>query len=64
MILPRMTVGNWLFWSIMVWIGFNFFWLKFVEPFVPQWVGAICATLVATGLFIYGPREREEEEEE
>ena len=64
MMLPRMTVGNWLFWSIMVWIGFNFFWLKFLERFVPQWVGAICATLVAIGLVIHGPRERQEEEEE
>lgn len=64
MILPRMTMGNWLFWSIMSWIGFNLLWLKFVEKFIPQWVGAIIATIIAYLLFKYGPRPVEEEEEE
>lgn len=63
MILPRMTMGNWLFWSIMVWIGFNFFWLRFAEELLPQWVGAIIATVIAIALFTYGPRPNEEEEE-
>ncbi len=62
--LPRMTAGNWLFWAIMVWIGFNFAWLRFVEPSVPQWVGAILATLAGAALLGYGPRPREEEGEE
>ena len=62
--LPPMTMGNWLFWAIMVWIGFNFVWLKFVERFVPQWVGAIIATVIAMALFKYGPRLKEDEEEE
>jgi len=62
--LPRMTMGTWLFWGMMAWIGFNFFWLKFVERFVPQWVGAIIATVIAMALFKYGPRPEEEEEEE
>ncbi len=62
--LPRMTMGNWLFWSIMGWIGLNFVWLRFVEKFVPQWVGAIIATVIAVVLFKYGPRPKEEEEEE
>lgn len=62
--LPRMTMGTWLFWAIMAWIGFNFVWLKFVERFVPQWVGAIIATVIAMTLFKYGPRPKEEEEEE
>jgi glycerol uptake facilitator-like aquaporin len=56
-------MGNWLFWGIMAWIGFNFFWLKFVESFVPQWVGAIIATVIAMALLRYGPRPEEEEEE-
>jgi len=62
--LPRMTMGNWLFWAIMVWIGFNLVWLRFAESFVPQWVGAIIATVIAVVLFRYGPRPKEEEEEE
>jgi glycerol uptake facilitator-like aquaporin len=62
--LPRLTMGNWLFWSIMLWIGFNLFWLRFVESVVPQWVGAIVATLIALGLFKYGPRPSDQEEQE
>jgi len=61
--LPRMTMGNWLFWSILSWIFLNLLWLKFVESYVPQWVGAIIATAIAVALFKYGPRPREEEEE-
>jgi predicted small integral membrane protein len=62
--LPRMTMGNWLFWSILSWIFLNLLWLKFVESYVPQWVGAIIATAIAVALFKYGPRPKEEEEEE
>lgn len=62
--LPRMTMGTWLFWSILCWFFFNLIWLKFVEKFVPQWIGAIIATLIALALFKYGPRPKEEEEEE
>lgn len=62
--LPRMTMGTWLFWSILSWFFFNLIWLKFVENFVPQWVGAIIATMIAVALFKYGPRPKEEEEEE
>jgi glycerol uptake facilitator-like aquaporin len=59
-----MTMGTWLFWSILCWFFFNLIWLKFVEKFVPQWIGAIIATLIALALFKYGPRPKEEEEEE
>ena len=62
--LPRMTLGNWFFWAIMIWIGFNFFWLRFVESHVPQWVGAVIATVIAVAIFKFGPRPDEEEEEE
>jgi hypothetical protein len=62
--LPRLTMGNWLFWSIMLWIGFNLFWLRFMESVLPQWVGAIGATLIALALFKYGPRPSDQEEEE
>ncbi len=62
--LPRMTMGNWLFWSIMVWMGFNFAWLKFIEHSVPQWVGAVIATVLSVLVFKFGPRPQEEDEEE
>ena len=60
--LPRMTPGTWFFMAIMVWIGFNFIWLGLVENYVPMWVGAIIATVLAIATFIYGPRPLEEEE--
>jgi len=62
--LPRMTMGNWLFWSVMSWIGFNLAWLRFVESVIPQWVGTVIATAIAVLLFKFGPRPEEEEEEE
>ncbi len=62
--LPRMNRGDWIFWAIMTWIGVNLLWLKFIEQAVPQWVGAILATIAAVALFKYGPRPVEEEAEE
>ena len=59
---PRMTPGTWFFMAIMVWIGFNFVWLGLVEQYIPMWVGAIIATLLAIATFKYGPRPLEEEE--
>jgi hypothetical protein len=57
-----MTPGTWFFMAIMVWIGFNFVWLGLVETYIPMWVGAIIATLLAIAVFKYGPRPLEEEE--
>jgi len=57
-----MTPGTWFFMAVLAWIGFNFFWLGVVEKYVPMWVGAIIATLLAIAVFKYGPRPREEEE--
>lgn len=64
MLLPRMSTGDWIFWSVICWAFFNLFWLRFVEAYIPQWVGTILATVVALCLFKYGPRPLEEEEEE
>ena len=60
--LPRMTPGTWFFMAVLVWIGFNLFWLGVVEKYIPMWVGAIIATLLAIAVFKYGPRPDEEEE--
>jgi predicted small integral membrane protein len=57
-----MTPGTWFFMAVLAWIGFNLFWLGVVEKYVPMWVGAIIATLLAIAVFKYGPREKEEEE--
>jgi hypothetical protein len=59
--LPRMTMGNWLFWSVIVWIGINFIWLGLL-PNLPAWIGAIIATAVAFVTFKFGPRPKDEEE--
>ncbi len=64
MMFPRMTTGDWIFWSILSWIFVNLLWLKFVERFVPFWVGIIVATVFALFLLRFGPRPKEEEEEE
>jgi hypothetical protein len=64
MILPRMTTGNWLFWGILTFIGINFFWLGFMELFIPQWIGAIVGLAAFLALLIYGPRETIEKGEE
>ena len=61
--LPRMTPGTWFFMAVLVWVGFNLFWLGAVETYVPMWVGAIIATVLAILVFKYGPRPQEEEEE-
>jgi predicted small integral membrane protein len=60
--IPRMSMGNWLFWGIMTFIGVNLIWLGLVERFVPQWVGAIIGFLLLLAVFKYGPREKDEEE--
>jgi hypothetical protein len=38
----------------MLWIFFNLLWLKFLEVFVPVWVGTIIATLAAAAFIIFG----------
>jgi hypothetical protein len=59
--LPRMSMGNWLFWSVLIWIGINFIWLG-VLPNLPAWIGAIIATVIAVVTFKFGPRPKDEEE--
>jgi len=59
--IPRMDWGNWLFWSVVVWIGFNLIWIGAVSEHVKAWVGAIIATLLAAAVFKFGPRIQEEE---
>lgn len=62
--LPQMTWGNWLFWGILAFVGVIFLWLGLLERFVPLWIGAIIAFIVFLVLFKWGPRIKEEEEEQ
>jgi len=59
--LPRMTMGNWLFWSVLVWIGINLVWIG-IFPNLPAWIGTIIATALAFVTFKFGPRPKDEEE--
>ena len=61
--LPRMTMGNWLFWAIIVWIGVNLIWMGLV-PHWPVWIGTIIATVLAFVTFKFGPRPKEDHEQE
>lgn len=61
--LLRMTMGNWLFWAIIAWIGVNFIWIG-VFPNLPAWIGTIIATALAFVIFKFGPRPKEDHEEE
>lgn len=65
--IPRFnTIPERVVWAVLIWTFFNLFWLKFVENFVPQWVGAIIATIIGVSLAVFspGPKEEVEEEEE
>ena len=61
--LPRMTMGNWLFWAIIVWIGVNFIWIG-AFPNLPAWISTIIATVLAVMTFKFGPRPKDDHEEE
>ena len=63
MFLPRMTWGNWLFWGILAFVGTNFLWLGWLELHMPLWVGTVVGFIIFLAMLIYGPREKEEEEE-
>jgi len=58
-----MTWGNWLFWGILAFVGINFLWLGLLEEIVPLWVGTVVGFIIFLAMLIYGPREKEEEEE-
>lgn len=61
--LPRMTMGNWIFWAMIVWIGIHFIWLG-IFPNLPAWIGTIIATILAVLVFKFGPRPKEDHDVE
>lgn len=62
--IPEMSNGNWRFWGIIAWIGTIFIWIGVLERFAPIWVGAIIGFLIFIAIYKYGPRPKEEAEEE
>jgi hypothetical protein len=62
--LPRLKLSDRITWSILLWIFFNLLWLKFLEAFIPIWIGAILATAAAVLFVIFGPRPAEELDED
>jgi hypothetical protein len=51
---PRLKLSDRITWSVMLWIFFNLLWLKFLEKFVPLWVGTIIVTLAAVAFILFG----------
>jgi len=51
---PRLKLSDRITWSVMLWIFFNLLWLKFLEVFVPVWVGTIIVTLAAVAFILFG----------
>jgi drug/metabolite transporter (DMT)-like permease len=69
--LPRMSMGNWLFWSIIIWVGIIFIWLLAIDPLFSEemshsmiWVGVVLGAIAFGCFFKFGPRPKEVQEEE
>lgn len=66
--LPHMKTSDRVTWAVLCWIFFNLLWLKFVESYIPQWIGAVIATALAVVFIVFGPGPSEagsdEDEEE
>jgi hypothetical protein len=58
--LPRLKLSDRITWAVLTWIFFNLLWLKFVQDFISQWVGAVIATIAAAALVSFWPRPEEE----
>jgi len=63
-VLPRMLIGDWIFWAVIAVLGVNLIWLGVLEKYAPLWVGWIIGAGIAFFLLKYGPRVGEGEEEE
>ena len=61
---PRLKLSDRITWSVLVWIFINLLWIKFLEAFVPVWVGTIIATLGAAAFIVFGKGPEEEAGEE
>ncbi|HOJ58280.1 MAG TPA: hypothetical protein PLH05_06980 [Bacillota bacterium] len=57
--LPRLKLSDRITWTVLLWIFFNLFWLRFLEMHIPQWVGAAIATVLGIAYIVYGPDPEE-----
>lgn len=64
MVLPRLKLSDRITWAVLGWIFFNLLWLRLLEAAIPQWLGALLATLGAVVLVWFWPRPLEDGEEE
>ncbi len=64
LMIPRMKLSDRITWAVLLWIFVNLLWLRFLEAFLPQWIGAIMITAAAVALVLFGPRPKEEREED
>jgi len=62
--MPRLKLTDRITWAVLGWIFFNLLWLKFVDRYIPQWIGAAIATVVAVLFVLFWPRPQEELPEE
>jgi hypothetical protein len=44
LMIPRLKLSDRITWAVLLWIFLNLLWLRFIEKFIPQWVGAIILT--------------------
>jgi hypothetical protein len=56
MIIPRLKLSDRITWAVLLWIFLNLLWLRFIDRFVPLWVGTIVFTAAAAALIALGPR--------
>ncbi len=61
--LPRLKLSDRITWAVLTWIFFNLLWLKYLQDFISQWVGAVIATVAAAALISFWPRPMEELDE-
>jgi hypothetical protein len=64
LMIPRMKLSDRITWAVLLWIFLNLLWLRFLEAVLPQWVGTIIFTAAALALVFFGPRPREEREDD
>jgi hypothetical protein len=61
--LPRLKLSDRITWAVLIWIFFNLLWLRFLQDFISQWIGAVIATIAAAALISFWPRPEDELEQ-
>ena len=64
LMIPRLKLSDRITWAVLLWVFLNLLWLRFIEKFIPQWVGAIILTAAAVAFVLFGPRPVEAPEDD